>query len=1078
MSALPCWSVRNRVAVNIFTIALLIAGAFAGFTRLTRALFPDINTNFIRVTTIDPTTSVAEDIERTISIPLEDELANVEGVKKLTTFSQDNVSIVFLELESDITEIDPVLNEVRQAVDKAKPDLPLTAEVPVVEKFDIPMPLLTMSVSHAPTEDPRLARAALDRMERRLRTVPGVSDVLVDGLEDKEVWVEIDPFKMESLGLSFAQIAETIRKRNLNVVAGRVEGPGGERVVRVLGEIEKAEDLRGLPIKQEGGRPVLLGDIASIKTTSQEERTRGRTNLSPSVTFTVVKKKGADAIDVVRRAREVFAQEAKLLPGGHTARVSTDSTKFINTRIETVLKNGIVALLLVTVLLMLFLNWRLGLIVAFGLPVSFAGTFLVLYLGGYTINLLSLFAMIMALGMVVDDAIVIGENCMRYLEMGLKPADAAIRGAGEVIWPVIGSVGTTVAAFLPLMLAEGIIGKFLVIVPIVVVSTLAFSLIQAFLVMPSHFADFVKRMPEVPELEDTLRHAPNWRKRAALRVSITYKEMRNFVNEMVAWLVAVYMHLLNICLRRRYWVVAGFIASLVAVGAALGLGVVKFKLFGGDFADQIIVKLALPADASLDETEEKVARVEDAIARELPRDDLAGLITRVGARLDPTNQFLTNGTNLAMITVDVDEENPLCRKASVIERHLNEILREFPEFTEASARAEEGGPPVGRAVNIEISGENFAEMEKIAAEFEAKLHGVDGVFNIGNDFERGKTEYRVRLDDARASGAGVDVEMVGRALRGAFQGLEAARIRWGSDEVTIRVKMAERYKKDPEMLRTLRIRNARGEMIDLTTVADIVETNGIARVKRQNQERLISVAADVDDRVMTSAEVNHQVRIWIPAILRGHPGYSVNLAGENEDTERSVESMKFAALIAMLLIYTLLATITNSFFLPVVIMSVIPFGVVGVVLGLVFMGEPLGLMSIMGVIALAGIVVNNSVVFVDFINQYRAEAYAGGDGQGQVAARDLSPWIRWRSIMMSGRVRFRPILLTTGTTVAGLMSLAFTTSGQEQFLAPMAQAIVFGLSFATLLTMVLIPCLFAILDDVYRLLDRKAPVGS
>ncbi len=1072
MSALPSWSVRNRVAVNIFTIALLIAGAYAGFGRLTRSLFPDINTSFIRVTTVDPTTSVAEDIERTISIPMEDELANVEGVKKLTTFSQDNVSLIFMELESDIGEIDPVLNEVRQAVDKAKAELPLTAEVPVVEKFDIPLPLLTMSVSHAPTEDVRLARAALDRIERRLGTVPGVSDVLVDGLEDKEVWVEVDPFKMESLGLSFAQIAETIRRRNLNLVAGRLEGPGGERVVRVLGEIGQAEDLLGLPVKQEGGRPVLLGDLATVKTTSREARTRGRTNLSPAVTFTVVKKKGADAIDVVRRAREVFAEEAKLLPPSYTARVSTDSTKFINTRIETVLKNGIVALLLVTVLLMLFLNWRLGLIVAFGLPVSFAGTFLVLYLGGFTINLLSLFAMIMALGMVVDDAIVIGENCMRYLEAGLTPAQAAIRGAGEVLWPVLGSVGTTVAAFLPLMLAEGIIGKFLVIVPIVVVSTLFFSLLQAFLVMPSHFADFMWRMPPVEEMEAELVATRGWGKRTALRVSIVYKEMRNFVNRVVAFLVAVYMHLLNICLRRRYWVVVGFGCSLLAVGAVLALGVVKFKLFGGDFADQIIVKLALPADASLDETEEKVARVEDAIARELPPDDLAGLITRVGAQLDPTNQFLTNGTNLAMVTVDVDEENPRARKASVIERQLNDILREFPEFTEATARAEEGGPPVGRAVNVEISGQDFAQMQEIAAQFEAKLHGLDGVFNIGNDFERGKTEYRVKLDDARASSGGVDVETVGRTLQGAFQGLEAARIRWGNDEVTIRVKMAERYKKDPEILRTLRIRNARGEMIDLGTVARIEETSGIARVKRQNQERLISVAGDVDDRVTTSSEVNDRIRAWIPAVLKKYPGYSVSLAGENEDTERSLDSMKFAALIALLLIYTLLATITNSFFLPLVIMSVIPFGVVGVVLGLIFMGEPIGLMSVMGVIALAGIVVNNSVVFVDFINQYRAEAYGGGDTQGQVAARDLSPWIRWRSIMMSGRVRFRPILLTTATTVAGLTSLAFTTSGQEQFLAPMAQAIVFGLSFATLLTMVLIPCLFAILDDYYRWIDR------
>ena len=254
MSALPAWSVKSRVAVNIFTIALLIAGTYAGFGRLTRALFPDITTNFIRVTTVDPTISVAEDVERTISIPIEEELANVEGVKKLTTYSQDNVSVAFLELESDLEEVDPVLNEVRQAVDKAKPELPDTSEVPVVEKFDIPMPLLTLSVSHTAAHDLREGRAVLDRLERRLRTVPGVSDVLVDGLEDKEVWVGLDPFKMEALGLSYERIADLIRRKNKNIVAGRIEGPGGERVVRVLGEIQRADELGALPVKEAGGR--------------------------------------------------------------------------------------------------------------------------------------------------------------------------------------------------------------------------------------------------------------------------------------------------------------------------------------------------------------------------------------------------------------------------------------------------------------------------------------------------------------------------------------------------------------------------------------------------------------------------------------------------------------------------------------------------------------------------------------------------------------------------------------------------------------------------------------------------------
>ncbi len=1064
MNAIPTWSVRNRVAVNIFTLALLVAGIVGGLS-LTRSIFPDISTNFIRITTLDPTTSIPEDIERLISVPIEEELAEVAGLKRVTSYSQDNVSFIFLELESDITDVDPVLNEVRQAVDKAQPKLPASTEPPVVEKFDIPLPLITLTVTHPPDFDLRKVRADLDRIERRLKIIPGVSEVLVDGLSDREVWIELDPYRMQGTGVSFAEVADAVAAKNVNVVGGRIEGAGGERVVRVLGEVKKAAELETLPVKESGGRLVLLRDIANVKETSEKERTRGRFNMEPSITYTIVKKKGADAIDVAARVRKTFATETKSLPESFDSAVTGDTTKYINVRIETVLKNGLQALILVTLLLLLFLNWRLALVVAFGLPVSFAGTFFVLYMCGYTINMLSLFAMIMALGMVVDDAIVISENCFRYIEQGFSMSQAAIRGTGEVLWPVIGSVSTTVAAFLPLMLAEGIIGKFLVIVPIVVCTTLAFSLAQAFFVLPSHIVDFVRRGQSVEHLEGQLAASQSWVGRGALHFGIVYREMRNAVNRALDVVIEIYLHLLAICLRRRGWVLLGFVLSLVAVGIALRLGVVRFQLFATDFADRLIVKLDLPADATLDQTEAAVARVEEKIAATLPQDDLLALSTRIGARLDPTGQFLVYGTNVAMIIVDIDEENPAARKASVIERDVRNLLLGFPQFTEATAEAERGGPPVGRAVNVEIQGPDFIELRKIADEVKARLREEKGVTDLADDLERGKTEFQVHVDEARAARAQLDVRAVGRALQGAFQGIEAARLRWGNDEVTIRVKMQERFAGDPAMLRSFRIQNREGKLVDLSSVATVERTSGLARIKRQGQERMVTVSSDIDDRATTSAEVNAKLTKWIPEIEKAHPGYRLALTGENEDTTESVSSMLFAALIAMLLIYTLLATISNSFFQPFVIMSVIPFGIVGVVLGLIFMEEPLGLMSIMGTIALAGIVVNNSVVFVDFINEYRKDESRRDPETGEALMKS-SPLVRWRSILVSGKMRFRPIFLTTSTTVAGLMGLAFTTSGQEQFLAPMAQAVVFGLTFASGLTMILIPCLYSILDDL------------
>lgn len=1064
------WSVRNRVAANLLAFVLLVSGLLAATTRLKLDLFPDVSTNFISVSVLDPTTSIAEEIERTITIPIEEELTDVRGVERIRSISEDNFSNIFIQVEPSITNLDPVLNEVRQAVDKAKPKLPSSIEPPVIDSFDFPFPLITFTVEYDAGVDPMSLRPILERLERQLKIIPGVSEVLVDGMDRREVWIEVDPFRLQALGISFDEVASTVRRKNLNVVAGRMDATGGQRMVRVVGEIQQADELADVPIKTVEGRVVLLRDVATFKDRSEEERTLGRANMRPAVTYTIVKKRGADAIETVGLARKVFETETVTLPAGVSTQILSDTTRFIRVRINTVVQNGIQALLLVTVLLMLLLNWRMALVVAAGIPISFAGTFLVLYMGGYSINLLSLFAMIMALGMVVDDAIVISENAYRYIQDGHSPFRAAVLGAQEVVWPVVGSVSTTVAAFLPLIWGEGIIGKFLVIVPIVVISTLFFSLVQAFLILPSHIADFVRLSPTARSLAALKPTRPL--ARVGRVISLTYAEMRESVDGALQRIIEVYTHLLVISLRARYAVIGIFVAILIGLGAAVGAGLVPFRLFATDFADILIIKTELPADYSLHQSEEVIARLERRIAETLPGDDVIALVTRIGARLDATDQFLEYGTNLAMITVDLDEENPRARRPSVIERDLRNVLLEFPEFVTATAKREEGGPPVGRAANIEIQGPEFDSLQKIAGEIESRLRGVRGTVNVGNDLPTGKTEFHVEIDEARAARAGLDVTDIGTALMAGYRGIEAARMRWGNEEVILRVKIAEQFRSDPEVLMGYRVINREGRPVDLSSVAEVRRTSGLPRIRRINSERVITVSADIDERATTSAEVNAQIASWVPEILADFPGYRIQLTGENEDTEKSLEAMKFASIVALLLIYALLAVITNSFMQPIVIMSVIPFGIVGVILGLIIMGLPMGLMSIMGTVALAGIVVNNSVVFVDFINRSRHRDSHDPEDNPRHQPLILPEFTRWRSIINSGRVRFRPVFLTTATTVAGLSNLAFVSSGQEQFLAPMAQAIIFGLTFASLITMLLIPCLYSVLDDLHRLWIR------
>lgn len=1083
------WSVENRVAVNIIVIALLVGGIFAAATRLPRDIFPDVSTNYIRIMTVDATTSLPEDIEQLITVPIEERISGVSGLINVVSFSQDNLSSLFLEIDPAIDEMEPILNEVRQEVSLARQELPDSAEEPLVEIFDIPLPLLTLGVKLPAGFDLTEERALFDRLERELKVVRGVSDVLVAGLGHRELWIEVDPFRAEAAGVGIPAIAQAVGEQSRNWTGGRITTRAGEQIVRLDGEIRAPEELEDLAIPSPNGL-VRLRDIATFKESPEEENWRGRINLEPGLTFTVIKRRGADALQTADAATALFHRVMEEAPEGVEGLVVSDSTKYIDVRIQTVLQSGLQALVIVTVLLVMLLNWRLAILIAIGLPISFAGTFLVLYWRGETINLLSLFAMIMAIGMIVDDALVIAENVYRYYEAGLSRVEAAVRGTQEVIWPVLGSVSTTVAAFLPLILGEGIIGKFLAIVPVVVISGLAFSLVQAFVVLPSHMSDFVRHPASVRELEERLRAVARasrvtisgrLRRHARylyLWLSLIYAELRAWVDRVLKGVIETYTHLLVLCLRRRYWVCLGFVALLAAGGVTVWLGVLRFQLFDADYADRIFVKVDLPSNFSLDQTEEVVTRLEHAIATELPRSDVAALVTQVGARLEQTNQFLHYGANLAMVTVDLDEQNPESRRPSIIERDLRAILNRFPEFVAATAASEGGGPPVGLPINVHIQGESFEVLREIAAEFEDRLAAIEGVQNITNDYVPGKPEFIYRVNEERAAEAGLSGSDVGRFLQGAYRGLEAVRVRWGNDEVRFRVRMDERFRNDPEILAGLRLPTPEGGLVPLHTVTDETRAGGIARINRRNLQRLVRVTGDIDTRVLTARQLEKTMLPWVEEMEERYPGYHLELGGESEDTERSIEAMRFAALLAVLLIYVILAVIFNSFLQPLMVMAVIPFGVIGVIGGLLFMGQPLGLMAIMGTIALAGIVVNNSVVFVDFINRFRREhPMANGERHGFADAR----LARWRSIIISGRIRFRPIFLTTATTIGGLATLAFATRGQEEFLAPMAQSIIFGLLFASLITMILIPCLYSIIDDLVLLKTRlfeKRPTSA
>jgi multidrug efflux pump subunit AcrB len=1062
------FSIKQRVLVNMFMLTVFIGGLMcANFLR--REIFVSISTDQISVRTIDVTLNAPEDIERLVTVPIEDELRDVEEVKKVLSISAPNSSTIYLELYDGV-DVQAVLNDVRQRVDQAQVDVPDSAEPSVVEEMDFPFPVMIVAMSYERGANKLAMKELADDLEDQFRALPGVANVLVAGLNDREVWVEVDPFRARAFGLSLGQISQAVRANNLDMPGGRIKGGAGGMTVRVLEQIDE-DTWRGLGdivVKRVGDQVLRLRDVATVQNTFEEDTTLGRVNLKPAITFTLNKQASGDTVAIATKAKEIIAKTQKRLPPGVELSFSFDTSKYVKKRLGTMVQNGIISLCLVGVMLLLFMNARISLLVVSGLLVSFFGTFIYLYFIGNSFNMISLFSLILVLGLLVDDAIVVCENAYRYMEQGLSPYDAALKGTTEVMWPVIGTVSTTIVAFLPLLLTTGLMGKFVAIIPQVVSVALLLSLVEALFILPSHLVDFVR--PEHMQVNG--EHAApgaSWWAMVGAFFTRCMHGLRRGVEYGLSRVIEYYHFLLKLALRCRYVVVVLAVLLFISAIVLPASGILRFRLFHADYADRFLINLEMPSYASLEETSRVVLDLERDLATNMPKHEIASIITTIGLRME--NEFVSKlGDNQAGIIFDIDEEHPDCRRPTPILNDLRQIVhRHAPKFIMARVDKEEGGPPVGRPINAQIMGDDFEVLQKIADEYKAYLATVPGVVDISDDFDQNKREVHIDIDDGRAALSGLDVEAVGNAILAAFQGREASVFRWGNDEVTVRVKSPDKYSASMEDIHSFRIVNAAGFQVPLGSIATIEHAPGYASIFRQDRKRVITVYADVDDTRITSREANLMLQDRFRDITERYPGYTVSYTGEEEDTQESLRSMAIAGVIAFILIFAIIAGILNSFLQPVIILSVIPMGLVGVTYGFMMFQLPIGFMAMMGTIGLAGIIVNDGIVMMSFINDHRGswQQRLGLDARIRTSTnRHLTSFVRWSSLMRCGVLRFRPILLTTITTIAGMSTVAFVRSGQEQFIAPMALSIVCGMAFGTTLTLILIPCLYAILDDI------------
>jgi len=1012
------FSVKNPVLVNLLMGAILVVGIMAAL-RLPLELFPSIKLELVSVTTVFPGAS-AEDVEKLLTIPIEDEINDISGIKVIRSTSSEGLSQILAEIEAG-EDTQKLAQDIRSEVSKVEDKLPEDAEDPITEEFDANFPLISVAIAGDVSKE--TLRTYGLRFEDEAKLVEGVDNVVTSGLGDPVFWVYVDPEKLRQSEITLEQIASAIDQKNLDLPGGAVEQGDAEFLVRVTGRVEEVEDLIYIPVKRNpDGRHILLKDVARIEQGEQKTRTKARVNGLPAINFWINKQKGADAIETVKGIEKIVEEFKDSKPENIEIYVTNDSSYWVQERFNTMVNSGTIGLIIVLIILALFLDFRSAFLAAVGLPVAFFGAFILMQFTGVTLNILSMFGLILVLGIIVDDAIIVAENIQRYLQMGHPPVDAAIKGTKEVALPVVATILTNIASFLPLLIATGLIGKFMAVIPTVAIYALLVSLIEALVILPSHCADFLK-----PQTKN--------------------KPVRKWVYKMRFY----YLKSLVFSLKNRYVTVLTFVLML-CLTLIIFAKIPRILFYTRDIA-QYFVRVENPTWSKIDSTEESVMEVEEVVREVVPDHVLKDTVSMIG--MDISNDKSEFGDHLATLIVEYEDFDK--RSENGIEL-MEEVRKNVEAQVVGPVKMDfvsNEGPPVGKPVDFRIQGPEFNTLKGLAVEISDHLETIPGVYQASDNLIWGKPEIRINVDESRAALYGLDTRTIARAIRAAAEGLTVSQTRVGTEEADIIVKYELPSGNLMSLLESYQIPARDGGWVPLSNVVTMSTEPSMLNISRYDLERSVRITAEINEQATTASEVNSEIETYLDEKLNEHPGYSYSFGGEEEQTRESLESIQRSAIIAVLLIYIILASMLRSYAQPFIIMAVLPFALIGVMVGVLLRGEPLTLPALIGVVALLGIVVNDSLVLMTFINS---------------RAKNMN---RVMAVALSAKHRFRPIVLTTVTTFGGLATLMIKFRGEAAFLAPMAIALGFGLVFATFITLLLIPCLYLMLDDLNIYMKKK-----
>jgi HAE1 family hydrophobic/amphiphilic exporter-1 len=1033
-------SIRRPVFATMMVGALVVVGLFSYFA-LPVELFPDVDFPFVVVTTVYKGAS-AESVETQVTKKIEDVINQISGVRHITSRSQDGLSFIFIEFELT-KNVDVAAQDVRDKISTIRSDLPEDIDEPVVGKQDInAQPVISLAISgRRPLRD--ITELAKNKIKTRLEVIDGVGSVEIIGGYDREILVALNPDKMESLDITVNDVDNAVTAANLEIPGGHIDDASREYVVRVMGRLDRSRQFNDVIVKNHNGVPVYLSDIATVSDTIAEQRSLSRFNGNTAIGMNVVRQSKANVVQMAEKVEATIKQLREELPPDIKLEVVDDNSRFIRDSIHEILFNIEFGTLLAVLVIFLFLlDFRPTIITGLSIPISIVATFTLMRALGFTINFMTLMGLSLAVGILIDDAIVVIENIYRHIEMGQSPFKAAFGGTQEIGLAVMATSFSIVAVFLPVAFMSGIVGRFFYQFGMTVSFAVLISLFVAFSLTPMLSSRMLK-------LNHDIDPAEAYAKSKGLRkLWLGILKVLNYWNVFFDGITPRYKKLLAASLRHRFLVI---LVAILTFAGALYLG----KFLGTEFmteTDQgkLAVTVETPPGTTLQETSDRIAQIEKIVTK-MP--EVIGSYVTIGAG----NNTVTQGSDLFLLT----DASTRSLTAFQIMDSVRVLIKGVPGVKTSVGQGESRGSGSGKPIEISVGGEDRQEIARIVHQIQRIAYSVPGATDVDNTLQEGKPELHIVVNRKAADDLGLNLATIPQTVRNLVEGLVVSRFKEGDEEYDVRVRMADKYRNSAQevgkmlVASTKKLPHDKTLLVPINRVAALDRASTIGEYDRYDRRN----EARVNANVLTGAfagTVAQELLAKADSTITLPPGYTMEPVGTQQIMQESFASIFSALALAIIFIYLLLASQYESFFDPFSIMLSLPLSLVGAILGLLIFHSALSIMSMIGIVMLMGLVTKNAILLIDFVKQERQK---GVD--------------RFDAILTAGPIRLRPILMTTFAMVFGMIPLALGFGPGAELRAPMARAVIGGIISSTLLTLVVVPVVYTIIDDFVGFFRRN-----